>query len=546
MPPTVGQGQIVITANTAGAVAALKQVQNTGQQAASSIATNFTNAARALNSSPLISTAETISALFIQMGGPVARVASVVTSMIRPVAVLGTAFGSLVGPVAALAAPAGGLVAAAFGLNAITSSAVEAADRLEKLGVTIDNRAAVNLHTYTAATDDLSVALDELRVAVGSDVAADLATLASATAGVVRWFTQAREDAREFAETMQTALRIAVDIGTLTLSEHALALIDTAAAANKVADAEERVTQTTLDAEAAQRKMLVTLGLLVSEEDEDRDAKERQRQAAVALRAEEEHAKLVMDARIAAWHASADAADQAADDEVQAILRVRQAQAAAYDAQQAELDAIMLQRQQDSQQSEADAREKAIREKQVYLGLAESAIGSIQSITDTALIGYEQRIAAGEELRAKDARNANAALAAYEVAAIGQAGISSALAGINAFASLTAIELNPFTAAATATAMSLASFTAAVYSIHAHKPFDYQPVRHAGGYGSDPDYDPDDVYGHTPGSDNGDPRADKPRDLPGSSRASRGRGRREPLVRVEIVRNSSGNGKIRR
>lgn len=150
--------------------------------AANKSSSSWGNAFKSLNQNQLVSEAETISALFIQVGGSVSRVASVVTSAIRPLALLGTTLGPVslaaVGVAASLASiPLAGYAAYSI-LDSITSSAAEAAERLRKLGQEVENTGG--LAEYTRAVEALNMSWDRAAVTLGQGLGHEMAVFTTA------------------------------------------------------------------------------------------------------------------------------------------------------------------------------------------------------------------------------------------------------------------------------------------------------------------------------------------------------------------------------
>lgn len=144
----------------------------TSAAATKEVAGGWSAAAKALQSNQLVSDLEQISAMFMMVGGSVSRFAAVVTSSIRPVALLTSTMGAA--GVVALAIPLS-FAASAGALKMVADGAVEAADRLKKFKVDIGSEAKGNLAAYSLALQDLSNAFDMVRVAMGSEIAFELA-----------------------------------------------------------------------------------------------------------------------------------------------------------------------------------------------------------------------------------------------------------------------------------------------------------------------------------------------------------------------------------
>ena len=289
--------QATATAQTKAAEHAAAEQAKAAERAAAANATaasKFGAAAKSLQQSSIISEAETISALFIQMGGNVSRVASVFTSLIRPVATVTTAFGPMGIAIAAI-----GVAAAAvpLGVSKLVAAAIEAQGRLEALNVTIDKGANQDLKAYQRATTELGIATDKLTASIGSQLAPVLTTLTQAVTGALQEFNRIYAATESWRNNLETGLRVAVAAVSLGLSELTLAGLDWAAS---TAEAEVR-TSTLISsmwdlaqaAEAARMEM-------EAKQDETEGARQEAmaaKAAAEARKAEAEAARKAADAR---------------------------------------------------------------------------------------------------------------------------------------------------------------------------------------------------------------------------------------------------------
>lgn len=150
-------------------------------------------AGKSLNQNDMVSQLETVSALFIQVGGNVSRVASLTTSLIRPVAILGTVFGASTLAVGGFAAAVASLPGVYYKLGAsLAEAAIGAEERLTKLGkaAEIPPDAIKAAAEYKAANQDLQVAIDRLTVSLGD--------------GFVPAMTQAVEIMASFVDKLNT------------------------------------------------------------------------------------------------------------------------------------------------------------------------------------------------------------------------------------------------------------------------------------------------------------------------------------------------------
>lgn len=171
-----------------------------------SVASNWNDVAKKMNSNQMVSDLEQVSAMFIQVGGSVSQVASIATSSIRPIAMLS----AVLGPSAPLALGLLAIPAMGFGavaaLKGVANAGIEAEDELKALGLVTEKTASRELKEYKAATTDLSIALNEIKVAAGSAAAPALTVLANATAAGIR-------GAQKFYDEIYPLLKVLHDIG---------------------------------------------------------------------------------------------------------------------------------------------------------------------------------------------------------------------------------------------------------------------------------------------------------------------------------------------
>lgn len=233
----IGEGVIVITADTSAYEKTLSKTPKAAEEAATaaatSIASAFGAAAKKLQQSSLISEMETITALGIQVGGTFSQVSSVLTSLIRPVAIVTTAFGPL-----GIAIAGAGVVAAggALAMKAIGNAALEAREDLAKLGVVANAADSAALDKYKESSTQLRIAFDELAIGIGSEVAPALAKLANLLTAFVQAIEDKRSATEAFREDLSLIARVAGGVLSLGLSEVAYALFEYGAAAAEATD----------------------------------------------------------------------------------------------------------------------------------------------------------------------------------------------------------------------------------------------------------------------------------------------------------------------
>lgn len=178
-------------------------------------------AAKKVQQSSLVAELETISALGIQAGGSVSRLASVVTSLIRPMAIVTAAAGPAGIAIAGVGIAALGAVG---GARALVNAAVQAEEELRKMGLAVEHDAGRPLRDFTAASGALSGEIARLKVQIGSELAPAFTGLARATGTAVSAWAKAHEATKGFRDTMLDLGRAQLQVGTLGMSELVIGL----------------------------------------------------------------------------------------------------------------------------------------------------------------------------------------------------------------------------------------------------------------------------------------------------------------------------------
>ena len=410
-------------------------------------------------------------------------------------------FSKMLGPLGGIAPAVGAIGFAAAGsvasvaaagvaLVSLANSGREAQLRLEAMGIAVDQNTGAALEGWAAATKDVGIATDQLRATVGGAVAEEITPFAEAVSYAVKGLVGLASTVHDAWDALEGFRRVALAGVTLGLSELAGGYVASAAAANEHVVATERVTTTTLDAEAAIRAQLVALGMLMSVEEELATDRETRAAAEAAARAAETTAmadSAAARAAVLAQFSQADADFLAEIQFEQDLARAANDATAAFAEQRAEVARGAAEVQTLGAQVGADmdagmaawSKSTAVGVSTTIASMAGDAIGSISSITDSIVDSYSARVAAGEELTLAEAREANRALSATKTLSITQAGISSALLGISAMAQLSATGVPAPVAAALATSFAAAAFAAAVVGIQNGSP----PRFHMGGGG---------------------------------------------------------------
>lgn len=161
---------IAVERETARKIRSEEKAAAAAAKNAEKMAGGWRNAAKQLQQNQLVSEAETLASLFIQVGGSVSQVASIITSSIRPAALFATTLGGVTLAAAAAPVALGGM---AYAIKAVTEAGIEARDRLDELGrgAEVARESRVAFGEYESAVRELDVALDALTVSIGTEAA---------------------------------------------------------------------------------------------------------------------------------------------------------------------------------------------------------------------------------------------------------------------------------------------------------------------------------------------------------------------------------------
>lgn len=190
--------KVDIVGDATGVNQTFQQVQNKSKQTGQVVSSSFADAAKRIQQNQLVSQMETISALFIQMGGNVSRVASLVTSLIRPVATLGALVGKAnIGLIGAFAAPAAAIGATVLVTKSLANSAIAARDELVDMGLAakIPPDAVQVMRDYDAVAKQLTVSVDLFKIAIGEAAVEKMSRMSTA-------FVMLTDDTDDFSEAM--------------------------------------------------------------------------------------------------------------------------------------------------------------------------------------------------------------------------------------------------------------------------------------------------------------------------------------------------------
>jgi len=486
----IGQGVIIVDADTTSAQAALQSAEaaatkagTAGAVAGGSMRQAFSSAAKSLQQSALVSELETVGSLGIQVGGSFSKLAIIFTSLVRPVSIAMAVLGPLPLAIGAgTAAALGGAIAIRSYASSMVEAGVAAAEaggRLQELGLLAEGEREL-VEELQAAVDRAAIAEDRLTVAraeangsiklitegytglkvvaasvtgrlgevgaavvttrqemlaaipiVGGLVAgyADLAGPGGGNPGVlvpVNWAL------RELARISLTEVNPA-------LLKQRQAISDLVAELDKVPAAARGPGGDMMDvirADAAEELEIQAdmQRVLQSELDAQR---ERERAAqAERLQLERETSAQALAARQDYFRAVVAAAQKAEQDEIDSIEDVRRAESRAHDDLIREVEQI--------EQARADASEKYKQQVQddafFVSSMAASSVGNalsgIQNIADGHIRSFQDRMSAGEQFEEWEIRQYNQAISNSKIAAITQAAVHSAIAGAGVAANL--------------------------------------------------------------------------------------------------------------
>lgn len=388
------------------------------------------------------------------------ELADVIFDVVAPLQEAGSGMGGLTGAAlmftgtATLAAA--GLAALGAGAVTIANAGVEARDRLKEIGVAVDASKTAQLKAYEVATSDLGVAFDELKVAVGAELASDLSTMASATATVVREFSDLYDTLSSVREVAQEVASVGLFLVTGGLTGVAAATLEVAAANNDASASYAGVTKNITEATAkaaAYNNMLVESQLVFDELDIEYDkrlVRLSEEAAALEAAAAAEQRKLEADQQERAALADMlETLDSVIAKEREYAEAVQQASAAVEQAveseRQAYLDAYRSKEQ--ARQIEIDQElERAELMKQLQLEIAAASILSAEQLTGALVAGWQRRAEEEEHFTSQEKAQAIAAFEIQQGLATAGATLSAFQTGANVIASLTAVGV-PFPAA---------------------------------------------------------------------------------------------------
>lgn len=411
-----------------------------------------------------------------KLGGPFAQVSDLWQDVLKPI---GEATEGL-GAAGAAAATAGGAFVVgtaavgglALGMTALASAAKDAHDRLAEQGVAMGPNARADLAVYAKGQNELSIALDKIKVTLGGGLARDLGKLDDELArgvGIIDRYALRSEDAND---------NISLGEDLLNRLYHRLGYADTSidklSASTK--DATEqgfRFNDMIADQIATQPKATAEL---MDQVKGMQHAESVTRDGALA---KAELAKETREWALADMEATA-AGVVAADKQKQAFHDQEQVQAAMFRAAKrgwddythnVELDNQELaQAVKDSLKAQAEAfKQYQIDRTKAQLQYASQITESIGSIAQSDADAIQRRIDGGDKLTRAQIDQANAALEIAKDAALLQAGVTSTMIGLETWAQLSPF-LTPFGAALAGSIAAASSYAAAAYGIATSQP----------------------------------------------------------------------------
>jgi hypothetical protein len=403
-----------------------------------------------------------------RVGGEFGSLGTDISRVIRPLA-------SISPELAAIGASAVAVGAVGIAIDSMATAAQSAAQQLDKLGVVFDPTARADIDAYTKAQQDLSIALDNTKITMGSGFAEALGIVDSAFAQDLNYLTR-------FVDKIGTATLDVTGLrGELDKLAKAVGADPTAASNQNAFTAmlqDQIKAQPAVDAAFTaqingQKRLNDTVreGVLARDRLAQADnawALKDMLQTADAVVAQDKYVQAAKDAALAQQKSLSDAGRYWDDFTAQVDSDLGDLKTAITDVDR-----------QIGQSLDEWERQRA----QAFLDVANQNVNSITSVTQLEIDSIQQRVDAGQKLTVAQAAQGNAALDLQEGLAIAQAGIQATMAGLGTYAELAPF-LTPLGAAAVATATSAAAYAAAVAGIVAHEPAQF----HAGSspYAVDP------------------------------------------------------------
>ena len=472
MSTTVGDARVTITGDATGLTDTFDEVADKADGNAKKVSSGFSAEFNKISSAG--------AAMAAGLGGPFGKIASLSNAALKPLTEVASGLGGITGQLALVGGGAALAVAAfagvGFAAKGIADAAVEAAGRLDDLGIAVDAESKSQLDAYAAASQDVSVALDQLTVSVGADLAGGITTIVRAVAGGIVEFTAWRESIAEDVAAIQELTREVVNFASFGLSESLIGKVDAYAdATDRATVAVDGLTAAVIfggsaDDEEALRREAARLA-------RDRESAAT-RAAAVALveqaaaqkeatRAAAEYVDLIGLREAMGEAHQIHEVTTAIDEETAALGDLRMAMADAHQ----EADSL-------GQAQEANAGKGLAASVSAAAGIANAfgsagtqILGSLQQVERATLASFDARLSAGETLSDAEVKMANAAQNRMEAEAIVTAGIQATLAGLGMISAL-APSMGPW---AIPVGITIAGglFAASVAAIESAQPLDY-------------------------------------------------------------------------
>lgn len=434
-----------------------KDAAEKASQAAKKTGKSWNDIAKNMQSNQAISDMEQLGAMFIMVGGGVSKMAMLFTSAVRPVAMLSEVLKANFGPQAPIVLGLAALpllgVAVVGMFKSLSDGALEAAERLDKLGraaeIPVEARRA--MRDYQIATQELGVTMDKLAVSIGTAVMPEVTRLTTSTRLLIEYAKEGQagghnhnrlfgifplpddpvlegiadmsDRAHEFSDALWGVTKAlstgGASIAIEYLSEQVNNLVDsetraaTAAEASRLArERELDVIQAAAEAEEAYKKASggrAAAAITKANTEEQAKAKKDVAKATRdAAEAEREHKKEVREMIAAVEFQTLQTLtyNKALVDQEVLYQQRKDARLEALKEEQAAAMAFekstlaMIERNNDQVAAYMERRAQVLRD--VWFSVADQGLTAAGALTDGIVAGYERRAAEGEKLSAKE------------------------------------------------------------------------------------------------------------------------------------------------
>jgi microcompartment protein CcmL/EutN len=494
MPDVVGRGTIVLDGDTTAADQALAASSTAANKTAKSMSDSYTAEFNKITSVGAFAAR--------QVGGEFGKLGTDVNRIVKPLTMVSAELG-------AIGAAAVGVGAVGYAMASLARSADEADKQLEKLGIRVDSGAQANIEAYRKAQQNLTVQIDETKVAVGSGFAEAFAILDQAFATDLGWVTKYAEKIAStkvdviLLHTALDGLAKAVGIdpkaaqaeaeytamleyqGTVVLPKNAEELRQLIEAQNKSVQGDKEADQ--ILASLNQQRATATEQLKTLTASMNRELLDPQGQIIADLTDRYDKigqiaSKTGETAQVSAAYTEASLVAEnrlthAQDERIAAIEKEEKAWADLiwkFKHDSADLQAE-VKKDTDTLTLEIKTGAGAI---DLYLQgvagqedqLTAQILGNIATVEQGYVTSLQNRINAGQQLTDAQIRQGNEAIVAQKALSEVQAGISATLAGLATYTALVMEFVPPPVAAGFGVAVTASSFAAAVAGIESGSP----------------------------------------------------------------------------